>query len=144
MSSSVGISLREMQSRLERSCWSFVDLFSILEFVMLVSMKRITLVAAVLILWHTSACDVCRGQAMDTADIVVYGGTSSGIIAAIQARRMGKTVVLLEPSNHVGGLTTGGLGATDIGNKSAIGGLARDFYHRVWKHYQVDAAWNRE
>ena len=57
---------------------------------------------------------------------------------------MGKSVVLIEPSNHIGGLTTGGLGATDIGNKAAIGGLARDFYHRVWRHYQNDAAWNRE
>ena len=51
-------------------------------------------------------------------DVVVYGGTSAGIIAAIQAERMGKSVVLIEPSNHLGGLTTGGLGATDIGNKA--------------------------
>ena len=57
---------------------------------------------------------------------------------------MGKTVVLIEPSNHLGGLTTGGLGATDIGNKEAIGGLARDFYHRIWQHYQNDAAWVHE
>jgi hypothetical protein len=57
---------------------------------------------------------------------------------------MGKSVVLIEPSNHVGGLTTGGLGATDIGNKAVIGGLARDFYHRIWQYYQKDAAWNRE
>ena len=82
--------------------------------------------------------------ATETADIVIYGGTSSGIIAAVQAHRMGKSVVLIEPSNHIGGLTTGGLGATDIGNKAVIGGLARDFYHRVWQHYQNDAAWNRE
>ncbi len=82
--------------------------------------------------------------AAEPTDIVIYGGTSSGIIAAIQAKRMGKSVALIEPSNHLGGLTTGGLGATDIGNKSAIGGLARDFYHRVWKHYQKDDAWNRE
>src|SRR5690349_21023419 len=80
----------------------------------------------------------------DTADIVIYGATSSGVIAAIQAHRMGKSVVLIEPTNHVGGLTTGGLGATDIGNKAAIGGLAREFYHRVWQHYQDDSAWHRE
>jgi hypothetical protein len=83
----------------------------------------------------------CRAE---SADVVVYGGTSSGIIAAIQAKRMGKSVILIEPSEHLGGLTTGGLGATDIGNKSVIGGLARDFYHRVWRHYQNDAAWTRE
>ena len=73
---------------------------------------------------------------IENVDIVIYGGTSSGIIAAIQAKQMGKTVVLIEPSNHLGGLTTGGLGATDIGNKQAIGGLARDFYHRIWQHYR--------
>jgi len=82
--------------------------------------------------------------AAEAVDIVVYGGTSSGIIAAIEAKRSGKSVVLIEPSNHLGGLTTGGLGATDIGNKGVIGGLARDFYHRIWKQYQDDAAWVHE
>jgi hypothetical protein len=81
---------------------------------------------------------------IENVDIVVYGGTSSGIIAAIQAKKMGKIVVLIEPSNHLGGLTTGGLGATDIGNKQAIGGLARGFYHRIWQHYENEAAWVRE
>jgi hypothetical protein len=80
----------------------------------------------------------------ETADIVIYGATSSGIVAAVQAHRMAKSVVLIEPSKHVGGLTSGGLGATDIGNKDAIGGLAREFYHRVWQHYQKDGVWNRE
>jgi hypothetical protein len=82
--------------------------------------------------------------AVEQFDIVVYGGTSAGITAAIQAQRMGKSVALIEPSNHLGGLTTGGLGATDIGNKQAIGGLARDFYHRIWQYYQNDAVWTRE
>jgi ribulose 1,5-bisphosphate synthetase/thiazole synthase len=77
----------------------------------------------------------------DATDIVIYGGTSSGIIAAIEAKRFGKSVILIEPSEHLGGLTTGGLGATDIGNKAVIGGLARDFYRRIFKHYQNDAAW---
>ena len=75
-------------------------------------------------------------------DMVVYGGTSGGVIAAVQAASMGKTVVLLEPGRHLGGLTSGGLGATDIGNKAAIGGLSREFYHRVAQHYDRDAAWN--
>lgn len=74
-------------------------------------------------------------------DLVVYGGTSGGIAAAIQARAMGKTAVLIEPSGHVGGLTAGGLGATDIGNKSAIGGLSREFYRRIAEHYASDDAW---
>jgi predicted dehydrogenase len=79
-----------------------------------------------------------------SVDIVVYGGTSAGIIAAIQAKRMGKSVALIEPSNHLGGLTTGGLGATDIGNKQVIGGLARDFYRRVRTYYENDQAWIHE
>jgi glycine/D-amino acid oxidase-like deaminating enzyme len=103
-------------------------------------MKR--LVIAILALWL--ACNLQFVWATEIADIVIYGGTSSGIIAAVQAHRLGKSVVLVEPSNHLGGLTTGGLGATDIGNKAAIGGLARDFYHRIWQHYENDAVWNRE
>ncbi len=81
------------------------------------------------------------------ADIVIYGGTSAGVTAAIQAKRMGKTVVLIEPSKHVGGLTTGGLGFTDSGNKEVIGGIAREFYQRVKKHYDNADVWklaNRE
>ncbi len=75
------------------------------------------------------------------SDVVVYGGTSGGVIAAVQAKRMGHSVVIVCPDTHLGGLSSGGLGWTDTGNKSVIGGLARDFYHRVWKHYQTDAAW---
>ncbi|HEY3234626.1 MAG TPA: FAD-dependent oxidoreductase, partial [Polyangiaceae bacterium] len=73
--------------------------------------------------------------------IVVYGATSAGIAAAVQVARMGCAVVLIEPTARLGGLTTGGLGATDIGNKAAIGGLAREFYCRVRKHYRQPAAW---
>lgn len=78
------------------------------------------------------------------AEIIIYGGTSGGVAAAIQARKMGKSVILIEPTKFLGGLTTGGLGATDIGNKAAIGGLSREFYHRIWQHYQNDSAWTRE
>ncbi|MGH7139732.1 MAG: FAD-dependent oxidoreductase [Pirellulales bacterium] len=77
-------------------------------------------------------------------DVVVYGGTSAGVAAAVQAARLGKSVVLIEPARHLGGLTSGGLGATDIGNKGAIGGLSRDFYRRVGKHYGTDEAWTFE
>ncbi len=76
-----------------------------------------------------------------TYDVVVYGGTSSGVAAAVQVVRMGKTVVLIEPSRHLGGLSAGGLGATDIGNKAAIGGIAREFYGRIYQYYANDAAW---
>ena len=77
-------------------------------------------------------------------DIVVYGGTSGGVIAAIQARRLGRSVVLLEPGRHLGGLTSGGLGATDIGNKGAIGGLSREFYRRVKRWYGLPHAWKQQ
>ncbi len=74
-------------------------------------------------------------------DVVVYGGTSAGVIAAVQAKKMGKTTVIVGPDKHLGGLSSGGLGFTDTGKKEVIGGLSRDFYHRIWKHYNEDAAW---
>jgi len=74
-------------------------------------------------------------------DIVIYGGTSAGISAAIQSSRMGMSVVIIEPSDRIGGLTTGGLGQTDIGNKQAIGGIAREFYQNVRKYYQNPESW---
>jgi hypothetical protein len=77
-------------------------------------------------------------------DVAVYGGTSAGVVAAVQAARMGKSVVLIEPGRHLGGLSSGGLGATDIGNKNAIGGLAREFYHRVYLHYIKADSWKYE
>ncbi len=77
-------------------------------------------------------------------DVVVYGGTASGVVAAVQGARIGHSVILVEPGRHVGGLTSGGLGATDIGNKGAIGGIAREFYRRVHEHYANDEAWTYE
>ena len=74
-------------------------------------------------------------------DLVVYGGTSAGVVAAVQAKRMGKTAVIVGPDTHLGGLSSGGLGFTDTGNKSVIGGLSREFYHRVWRHYDQPEAW---
>lgn len=75
------------------------------------------------------------------ADIIIYGGTSAGITAAVQAKKMGKSVIVVSPDIHLGGLSSGGLGFTDTGDKSVIGGLAREFYHRVYMHYQNDSAW---
>jgi len=77
-------------------------------------------------------------------DICIYGGTSAGVAAAVQASRMGKSVLIVCPDTHLGGLSSGGLGFTDTGDKSVIGGLAREFYHRVWKHYDQPAAWKWE
>ncbi|HEX8916592.1 MAG TPA: FAD-dependent oxidoreductase [Humisphaera sp.] len=80
-------------------------------------------------------------RAGDTYDVVVYGGTGSGVIAAVQAGRMGKTVVLIEPSRHLGGVTSGGLTATDMGNRQSIAGVTREFYARVKRHYDDPRAW---
>jgi len=83
-------------------------------------------------------------KGMDVYDIVVYGGTSGGVIAAVQAGRMGRSVVLIEPGKHLGGMMSGGLGWVDVGDPRTIGGLAREYFHRAWKHYQDDAAWKWE
>lgn len=74
-------------------------------------------------------------------DVVVYGGTAAGVVAAVQAKKMGKTTIIVSPDKHLGGLSSGGLGFTDTGNKAVIGGLARDFYHRIWKHYDQAESW---
>lgn len=76
-----------------------------------------------------------------TFDIVIYGGTSAGISAAIQGSRLGRSVLLIEPANRLGGLTTGGLGATDIGNKHAIGGISREFYQNIRQYYDKPQNW---
>lgn len=75
------------------------------------------------------------------ADIIIYGGTSAAVIAAIQAKRMGKSVIIVSPDKHLGGLSSGGLGWTDTGNKSVIGGLSREFYQRIYKYYNKPDTW---
>ncbi|MEJ7768521.1 MAG: FAD-dependent oxidoreductase, partial [Chitinophagaceae bacterium] len=76
-----------------------------------------------------------------TVDICVYGGTAAGVIAAFTAKKMGKTVILIEPGRHLGGMSSGGLGYTDIGNKYVVTGLSRDFYRRVGAHYGKFEQW---
>lgn len=99
-------------------------------------------IVAILLVALTFASVACGGGRK--TDVVVYGGTSAGIAAAIQASRMGKSVVVLEPSQHVGGLTTGGLSWTDIGNKMVVGGIAREFYQRIKKKYEDPTLWTSE
>ncbi|MEZ0298179.1 MAG: FAD-dependent oxidoreductase [Candidatus Methylacidiphilales bacterium] len=74
-------------------------------------------------------------------DICIYGGTSAGVIAAVQAKKMGKSVILISPDKHLGGLTSGGLGFTDMGDQKTVGGLTKDYFHRIWIHYQQPGAW---
>jgi len=85
-----------------------------------------------------------RAAEIVTTDVCIFGGTSGGIATAIQTIRMGKTAVIVEPGKHLGGLTSGGLGATDIGNKTAIGGISREFYQRVARHYAQPSTWKSE
>ncbi len=85
----------------------------------------------------------CRAAVVET-DIVVFGGTAAGVAAACTAAQLGKRVVLTEYGRHIGGLTSGGLGWTDIGNKAAIGGFGHDFYKRLGRYYGKEEAWTFE
>ncbi len=92
-----------------------------------------------LILWQ-SGLQLSSIQAQK-ADVIIYGGTSAAIMAAVQVKKMGKSVIVVSPDTHLGGLSSGGLGFTDTGNKEVIGGLAREFYHRLYEHYQKTESW---
>ena len=83
---------------------------------------------------------ISRAEVIE-AEVCVYGATAGGVSAGCTAARLGKKAVIAEPGRHVGGLTSGGLGWTDIGNKAAIGGFARTFYQRLGTHYGRAEAW---
>ncbi len=87
------------------------------------------------------SCGNASSKAVYEADVVIYGGTSAAVIAAVEVAQSGKSVIIVCPDKHLGGLTSGGLGYTDTGNKAVIGGLSREFYHRVWLHYNDSSAW---
>ena len=89
----------------------------------------------------TGERNVAPVPAARKADAIVYGGTSAGVAAAVRLARLGREVVLLSPDVHLGGLSSSGLGWTDTGEKSVIGGLAREFYGRIFEHYARDEAW---
>ena len=80
----------------------------------------------------------------ESYDVVVYGGTSAGVAAAVQAARMGRSVVLVSPEKHLGGLSSSGLGFTDSGNKAVIGGISREFYQRIYRQYHKDETRKRQ
>lgn len=104
--------------------------------------KSFQFFALLVLLLVGSACNnEKKADDANSADVIIYGGTSAAITAAVQVIKSGKTVLVVSPDKHLGGLSSGGLGFTDTGNKSVIGGLAREFYHRVYNHYQTDSAW---
>ena len=73
----------------------------------------------------------------------VYGGTSGGVAAAVQAARMGKRAVIAEPGKHLGGMTAGGLSAVDIGDPRTVGGIAREYFTRLVAKYGKTLEWDR-
>src|SRR3984885_15795056 len=72
-----------------------------------------------------------RVHAEETCDVLVYGATPGGLSAALAAAREGASVVVIEPTKWIGGMVTGGLGSTDVGNEKVIGGIAREFFTRA-------------
>jgi hypothetical protein len=103
-------------------------------------MKKIWLLSVILIVLITG-CQSRSDREVFRADIIVYGGTSSAVASAVQASRMGKSVILVSPDKHLGGLSSSGLGFTDTGNKTVIGGIAREFYQLIYRHYQNPESW---
>lgn len=77
-------------------------------------------------------------------DVIIYGGTAAAVTTAVQVSKMGKSVHIVSPEKHLGGMSSSGLGFTDTGNKSIIGGLAREFYQRVYKYYLKPETWKHQ
>src|SRR5687767_1250857 len=107
-------------------------------------MKTASNLFCLIIIFALSGCAGSKSdESVQTydADIVIYGGTSAAVTAAVQAKKMGKSVIVVSPDKHLGGLSAGGLGFTDTGNKEVIGGLSREFYHRLYLHYDQPESW---
>lgn len=99
-----------------------------------------TLIALMLIICSCGS-NAKKMKVTHEADVIIYGGTSAAVTAAIQVSRSGRTVFVVTPDEHIGGLTASGLGYTDTGDKSVIGGLAREFYQRIYNYYQQPETW---
>src|ERR1700720_1351993 len=88
-------------------------------------------------------CAILSRGAVQKFDVVVYGGTAGGVIAAVSAAREGLNTALIEPGHHLGGIVSGGLSFTDFGKKEVIGGYALEFYARVGRYYQMSRYGNQ-
>jgi hypothetical protein len=84
----------------------------------------------------------CAAEVTES-DLCVYGGTSGGMAAAVQAARMGKSVVIAEPGRHLGGMTSGGLSAVDIGDPRSVGGIAREYFTKLAATAGITLAWDK-
>ena len=112
--------------------------------VMKLYMKTLFMLMVTAFLMGMPACQPDQEKTVSqtiAVDVVIYGGTSAAVMAAVQVANMGKKVVVVSPDKHLGGLSASGLGWTDTGDKSVIGGLARNFYHRLYQHYQKEESW---
>jgi len=107
-------------------------------------MKRWIMILLTIGLTSLASASGRQPEVIDDYDVVIYGATSAGVTAAIQVQAMGRTAVIVEPGQHVGGLTSGGLGSTDTGNKAVVGGLSREFYRRIKKYYDDPQVWRYE
>jgi NADPH-dependent 2,4-dienoyl-CoA reductase/sulfur reductase-like enzyme len=96
------------------------------------------------VIWRNIQVPRVAPAQTSTYDVVIYGGTAGGVVAAVSAARMGLTVALIEPTHHIGGMVTGGLSATDHGEKIVTGGDALAFYRRVGAKYGVPLFWYPE
>lgn len=105
-------------------------------------MREIAKILSIILIF-TWGCTSFQTENTNTvsADVIVYGGTSGAVAAAVQIARMDKSVVIVCPDKHLGGLSSSGLGFTDTGNKRVIGGLSREFYQKVYNYYQQEEAW---
>jgi len=103
-------------------------------------MKR-TLFVTTLVTLLLVSCQQHHNKTIYKADVIIYGGTSSAVSAAVEISRMGKSVIIVSPDKHLGGLSSSGLGFTDTGNKTVIGGIAREFYQLIYQHYQDPESW---
>jgi hypothetical protein len=107
----------------------------------ILTMKRFYLIAGLVLLTFLLPQYTIKPTQTYNADVIIYGGTCAAVTAAVQVKKMGKTVIIVSPDKHLGGLSAGGLGFTDTGNKEVIGGLSREFYQRLYAHYQKEASW---
>jgi len=100
------------------------------------TLRYLVLGAATLVTSFAAAAEIA-------ADVCVYGGTSGGVVAAVQAARMGKSVILVDPGKHVGGMTSGGLSAVDIGDPRTVGGVTREYFTRLVANYGLTLPWDK-
>lgn len=105
-------------------------------------MKNLPTYILILTLLMLYGCISISNKKVTEVDVVIYGGTSAAVTTAVQVAKMGQSVIIVCPEKHLGGMTSSGLGFTDTGNKEVIGGLTREFYQRIFNHYEREEAWN--